>query len=132
MMAHKQRISPPVLGGSSLLAIFAVLCLTVFALLGLSTVLADERLNQVSVGAVSAYYEADTQAEEVFARLKQGEMPAEVTKENNIYRYSCPISENQTLQVEVEETAHGWEVRRWQTVTVTEWEEQPLNLWDGE
>lgn len=131
-MAHKQRLSPPVVGGSSLLVIFAVLCLTVFALLGLSTVLADERLTQASVGAVSAYYEADTQAEEVFARLRQGEMPAEGTKENNIYRYSCPISENQTLQVELEETAHGWEVRRWQAVTVTEWEEQPLNLWDGE
>ena len=57
-MHKKQRLSVPVVGGSSLLVIFAVLCMTVFALLSLSTVLADGRLNQASVEAVSAYYTA--------------------------------------------------------------------------
>lgn len=33
----EQQERAPVIGGSSLLVIFAVLCLTVFALLGLST-----------------------------------------------------------------------------------------------
>ncbi|MBR2383030.1 MAG: hypothetical protein IKA89_04720 [Anaerotignum sp.] len=131
-MHKKQRLSVPVVGGSSLLVIFAVLCMTVFALLSLSTVLADGRLNQASVEAVSAYYMADTQAEEIFAKLRQGELPEEVTETNGIYTYSCPISENQALQVELQKTAEGWKVLRWQAVVTAEWEEDTLNLWDGE
>ena len=131
-MHKKQRLSVPVVGGSSLLVIFAVLCMTVFALLSLSTVLADGRLNQASVEAVSAYYTADTQAEEIFARVRQGELPEEVTEKNGIYTYSCPISENQTLQVKLQKTAAGWKVLRWQAVVTAEWEEDTLNLWDGE
>ncbi|MBR4284340.1 MAG: hypothetical protein IKT48_06515 [Anaerotignum sp.] len=119
-------------GGSSLLVIFAVLCMTVFALLSLSTVLADGRLNQASVEAVSEYYTADTKAEEIFARLRQGEIPPEVTETNGIYIYDCPISENQTLHVEVQKTAEGWKILRWQAVVTAEWEEETLNLWDGE
>jgi len=131
-MHKKQRLSVPVVGGSSLLVIFAVLCMTVFALLSLSTVLADGRLSQASVEAVSAYYTADTQAEEIFAKLRQGELPEEVTEKNGIYTYSCPISENQALQVELQKTAAGWKVLRWQAVVTAEWEEDTLNLWDGE
>ncbi|MBR2062205.1 MAG: hypothetical protein IJ969_02710 [Anaerotignum sp.] len=131
-MHKKQRLSVPVVGGSSLLVIFAVLCMTVFALLSLSTVLADGRLNQASVEAVSAYYTADTQAEEIFARVRQGELPEEVTEINGIYTYSCPISENQALQVKLQKTAAGWKVLRWQAVVTAEWEEDTLNLWDGE
>lgn len=131
-MAKKQHFSVPAVGGSSLLVIFAVLCMTVFALLSLSTVLADGRLNRASVEAVTEYYEADTKAEEIFAELRQGEMPAEVTETNGIYTYICPISENQSLRVELQKTAEGWEVLRWQAVVTAEWEESTLNLWDGE
>ena len=38
------------------LAAFAVLCLTVFALLALSTVKAQSRLADVSLGAIADYY----------------------------------------------------------------------------
>ena len=131
-MDKRRRFSFPVVGGTSLLVIFAVLCMTVFALLSLSTVLADGRLNQASVEAVSAYYTADTQAEEIFAKLRQGELPEEVTETNGLYTYSCPISENQALQVELQKTAAGWKVLRWQAVVTAEWEEDTLNLWDGE
>ena len=54
---------PAAVGGSSLLVIFAVLCLTVFALLTLSTAAADSRLSQDAADAVEAYYQADSQAE---------------------------------------------------------------------
>ena len=50
-MARKQSFPIPAVGGSSLLVIFAVLCLTVFALLGLSTVQADIRLADASARA---------------------------------------------------------------------------------
>ena len=49
-MNDKQKVTLPAIGGSSLLVIFAVLCLTVFALLSLSTVQADNRLSDASAG----------------------------------------------------------------------------------
>ena len=56
-MAKKDKgsFAPPALGGISLLVVFAVLCLTVFALLSLSTVRADERRSDASAQAVTNY-----------------------------------------------------------------------------
>ena len=76
-MDKDTRMSTPIVGGSSLLVIFAVLCLTVFALLGLSTVQAGGRLTQTTANAVAAYYEADCAAEKIFARIRMGELPDE-------------------------------------------------------
>ena len=90
-MDKDTRVSVPIVGGSSLLVIFAVLCLTVFALLGLSTMQAGTRLSQTTMQAVSAYYQADCQAEEVFARLRSGELPECVMREDNVYSYCCII-----------------------------------------
>ena len=66
---EKSTFSPPALGGSSLLTVFAVLCLTVFALLSLSTVRADLRLAQHSRQAVQDYYAADARAQEILASI---------------------------------------------------------------
>ena len=71
----KERFSPPAVGGISLLVVFAVLCLTVFALLALATVQADARLAGASAQAVADYYAADCQAQELLARLRCGERP---------------------------------------------------------
>ncbi|MBD5133272.1 MAG: hypothetical protein HDT38_02190 [Clostridiales bacterium] len=74
-MAERKRegMAPPALGGSSLLVAFAVLALTVFALLSLSTVRADVRLADASAKAVEDYYAADVKAQEILARLRNGE-----------------------------------------------------------
>lgn len=131
-MDRKRRFSPPVVGGSSLLTVFAVLCLTVFALLSLSTVLADGRLSDLSAQAVTDYYEADCRAEEIFAKLRAGEIPAEVTEADGVYSYACPVSDTQTLMVSVQEQRTGWAVVQWKTVSTADWQEdESLNLWDG-
>ena len=120
----------PVIGGSSLLVIFAVLCLTVFALLGFSTVQADKRLADVSIQAVSDYYAADCAAEEILAKLRAGQLPEGVTLTGDVYAYSCPISPTQALQVEVR--SGDWEVLRWQAVSTIQWQENTdMELWDG-
>ena len=72
-----KRSGPAAVGGSSLLVIFAVLCLVIFALLSLSTVRADGRLSQASADAVKAYYKADCRAEEIVARLRPARSPTE-------------------------------------------------------
>ena len=131
MNRQQQKTQFPVIGGSSLLIIFAVLCLTVFALLGLSTVHANKRLSNISIQAVSDYYAADTQAEQILAALRTGEIPEGVSREGDVFSYACPISETQELQVQVH--SGDWKVLRWQSVSVTDWQaDESLNLWDGQ
>ena len=136
-VGERERFSPPAVGGGSLLVIFAVLCLTVCSLLGLSTVQADGRLSEASAKAVAAYYAADCRAEEILARLRDGELPegvtVSVTPEGDTYAYDCPISDTQTLAAEVlmEDTAYT--VLRWQAVSTADWEpDTGLELWDGD
>ena len=128
----KKNSAPPAVGGISLLVIFEVLCLTVFALLGLSTVRAEGRLCEKSAEAIKAYYHADTEAEEILAALRQGEVPDGVKKEGNLYSYECEISEVQKLVVEIMLEKDAYQVIRWQMVSTTQWqEEEDLHLWDG-
>ena len=131
-MADKRRFSPPVVGGSSLLVIFAVLCLTVFALLSLSTVQADGRLGDAAALAVSNYYQADCEAEEILAQLRQGRIPDGVAKTDNVYSYSCPISDTQCLEVEVQIAGTDYDILRWQAVSTADWQpDDSLPVWDG-
>ena len=131
-MDKRETFSPPAVGGSCLLVIFAVLCLTVFALLSLSTVQANGRLADASVAAVSAYYQADCQAEAVLARLRSGQVPEGVAADGDTYTYTCPISATQSLEVRVRLEGDSWTVLRWQAVSTVEWEaEDSLDLWSG-
>lgn len=129
----KGNFSPPALGGSSLLVVFAVLSLTVFALLSLSTVRADQRLGEASAKAVADYYAADSQAQEILARLRLGEVPEGVAVSGNRYTYRCPISETQALEVELEANEYGnFTIQRWQSVSTVEWEgSDDMEVWQG-
>lgn len=132
MKEHK-RFSPPAVGGVSLLVVFAVLALTVFALLSLSTAQADDRLADASVQAVTDYYEADCAAQEILARLRSGEMPPEVTVTEGVCTYRCLISDTQELLVELLLDGQEYTVLRWQAVSTETWTpDDSLDLWDGE
>ena len=131
-----KREAQPAVGGSALLVIFAVLCLTIFALLGLSTVQADKRLAEASAEAVKKYYEADTEAEMILASLRQGQVPIEgaskTEKNGDVYYYRCDVSEVQALEVEVKITEESYEILRWQLVSTTDWEaDDSLDVWNG-
>lgn len=135
-MEHKKErgaFAVPVVGGSSLLVIFAVLTLTVFALLSLSTVRADERLSLASAQAVSDYYAADCAAQEILAQLLAGEWVEGVEQQHNLYSYSCKISDSQILNVTVQlEDEGGYTVLCWQAVPSGDWKpDDSLHLWDG-
>lgn len=133
---RQERFSPPAVGGISLLVVFAVLCLTVFALLALTTVQADTRLADASAKAVTDYYAADCQAQEILARLRNGERPegVKVLGFDPVHAsYACPISETQELQVSVRIGADGsCTVLRWQAAPAGEWEsDDSMDVWDG-
>ena len=115
----RSGFSFPVVGGTSLLVLFAVLCLITFAVLSLSTVKAGDRLGEASAEAVMEYYAADYEAERILAQLRSGILPEGVVVEGDVYGYSCPVSETQRLQVSVQKVGEDWKVLRW--MVVTEW-----------
>ena len=130
MDRNEQKTSAPMIGAASLLVIFAVLCMTVFALLGLSAVRADGRLSDVRAEAVADYYTADSRAEEILAQLRRGEMPGGVRLSEGIYTYSCPISDTQALLVRVRQ--EDWQILSWQAVSTATWQgSDELPVWDG-
>ena len=132
-MNKEDRFSPPAVGRISLLVAFAVLCLTVFALLSLSTVQAQKRLSDASHKAVGEYYAADSEALRILALLRSGEAVPEVSYSDGIYSYTCPISGTQVLEVEVSLSGEDYEILRWQAVPDgQDGEESGFDLWDGE
>lgn len=129
---NKRKIQPPIVGGSSLLVIFAVLCLTVFALLGFSTVQADMRLSDASAEAVAEYYEAELQAETILCEIRSGNIPEGVNAAGDRYAWACRISDTQELQAEIRFDGKDWEILRWQAVSTADWEEEnTLSVWNG-
>ena len=143
----KENFSPPAIGGSSLLVVFAVLALTVFALLSLSTVRADVRLGDTAAQAVKDYYAAEMKAQEVLAQLRDGgrgavseyavlEMYAMYPDGcETTYSYTIPISENRSLEVTVAVSPDGtdYSVQRWESVYTGDWVfDDSLYVWDGE
>lgn len=138
MAKERERFSPPALGGGSLLTVFAVLALTVFALLSLSTVRADVRLGDAAASAVADYYEADGKAQAALACLRTGRpLPADITVypdgAENIYSYAVPISDKQELQVSVQISEKDYKILRWEAVRTEDWvPDGGLDVWDGE
>ena len=132
-MDKKSGASITLYGSASLLAIFAVLCIVVFAMLSLSTAQAYDRLADASADAVTEYYLADFDAEKIFAELRGGKQPDGVEKNDNNYRYSCFISETQRLEVELLLKNGNWQVLRWQAVSVADHQpDESITVWSGQ
>lgn len=129
---NADRFSPPAVGASSLLVIFAVLCLTIFALLSVSSVQADERLSRAYAQTVAGYYAAETEAEEILARLRAGDIPPNVSydADADIYSYACIISDTQRLAVQVRVNGAAYRVISWQQQSTVDWTtDDTLELW---
>ena len=131
-MNKKINIPAPV-GGSSLLVIFSVLCFSVFSMLALATVKADERLADDSCDAVTDYYKADCEAERILGELREGIVEDHVTQKNNYYAYQCPVNDTQSLNVVVEITGKTYQIHQWKLEETVQWEpERYLDLFDME
>ena len=130
-MKKQETFSPAAVGGSSLMVIFAVLCMTVFALLTLSSVQAERRLADAATQSVTAYYEADLKAEKIVARLRAGEQIPGLEEKNGTYEFEIPISGRQTLAVALAQREDDWVILRWQAVTREDELDETLNVWKG-
>ncbi len=127
----RDNSSVSLVGGTSLLLIFSVLCLTVFAVLSLSTAKAGDQLSLSSEQSVLEYYAADTEAEEILATLRRGDYVDGVEEEDSVYSYSCPVNERTSLFVEVRIDGTEYEILRWQTAVEESMIEENWDVWDG-
>ena len=129
-MKNKTFLSPPAVGISSLLVIFAVLCLSVFTLLSISTVQADARLAEKNRQAVTDYYRADCHAQTILAQLRGGEVPQGVSRQDGQYHYYCQQSDTQALFVRVD--ARDLRVLEYRSVSTLDWQaDDRIIVWDG-
>ena len=121
---------PVIIGASSLLVIFSVLCLTVFAMMSLSTVQMDERLLSKTVETVRARAEADAEAQKRLSELRND--PEASSADGELHSFSCPVSDHTVLRVEVIISGTEYEIIRWQEETVGDWmPDDTLHLWNG-
>lgn len=121
----------PIVGLISLIVIGTVLCMTIFALLGISGANASDRMAREAAEAAKNYYAADKEAEIIFAEIRSGKIPEGVKVENGEYSYVLTVSDIQKLYVTVKSNDGGWTVLRWQTVSEVGYDEK-IDLWDGQ
>ena len=146
MMDEKSaRFAMPA-GTTSLIMIFAVLCLTVFAIITLSTAQREMKLAQASAQAVSDYYSADSLAEEMTLEIGQqlaaGNLPSQlgqttihsfVDEAGTHLRFLCPIDEAQALDISLFWAGDELSVLRWQVTDTQAWQpDDSIPVWSGD
>lgn len=142
-------------GYVSVMLIFAIICLTIFAVLSFKAALSTDSFNERSGEFLKQYYTADTSAKETLSKLndcafeaKNSEFFEEEFEENakkidgvSVKRvqsgfsasYSVSINERQMLAVNVVFDANGkYTIMQWQSQNVFEENSNShLNVWDG-
>jgi len=141
----KEKIRGAGVGTISLVMIFATLCLTVFAMLTLSTSNTEKILADRTSHFVKSYYEADSQATKIRAALldsyNRGVFPESVDGVYVAYEesagetfvsYSCKISDVQELLVRLRLDTNGDTVLEWRAGYSQDWIfDDSVNVWDG-
>ena len=130
-MKKRESSHAGIIGACSLLTIFGVLCLTILALLSLRAALTEKKMAEVSSQAVSAWYQADLEAQRIFAELREENAVPGVEFDGECYHFDVPISQKQTLEVVLENEGSSWTVLRWQAVAHPEEINENLPVWQG-
>lgn len=128
-------------GAVSLVMIFAVLCLTVFSVLTLSTATGESRLAQATAQHTADYYAADAQATAIAAQLRQGSREPEIEGIPIVYEdasdgqraiFSVPAGQNQALSVVLLLQNQSYAILKWELTYSGDWQaDQSIAVWDG-
>ena len=129
-------------GSASIILVFAVLCLTIFSLISLTTANANQALTERQVQTVTGYYQADTLAERVLSQLLAlDEIPASILGvditvdgdgQTDYVAYTCPASDGKALFVQVALYQNRYDIVYWQLFDTEEWTpDESLKVWDG-
>ena len=122
----RKNFSPGLPGVSALITILAVLCMAIFSVLSLSTVLSARRLTNRAAEHSTAWYAAEAEAENQLAELRQ-------KGETGEFSFSVPISDNLALCVSVRTEENGsYEILQWQQMYTADWTaDDSLDVWTG-
>lgn len=122
----KQNTSRNFIGITSIIFIFIVLCLSVFALLSVNSARQSLASVQRSADAVTRYYAADSSAQLWIHQVK-----AEGPAGEDVLEREFPISDSQTLRVALDGTT--FEILSYQVVNNEVLEiDDSLQVWQGE
>lgn len=139
-------------GGSSILSVFVILCLTTFATLALVSAQADLRLTTRSAQSVTLYYQADAQAQELLAELADYSQEALTSQEVQtltyvtavepdpdgvVVRFSIPMDETRNLEGSIRfDSTGGQEIQYYRVASATPAGgitlEDNLDVWNGQ
>lgn len=134
------------MGSASIILVFTVLCLAIFALLTYASAHADKSLADASARMTKSYYAADTLAEQILAEVLASEDVPDEYLGVDIYNewdwmagverviFSCPVTDTQELYVEAVISIDSYDVLVWKVRNITEdtWEpESGLPVWEG-
>lgn len=110
-MNKKKQFFGMNIGSASMLLIFVILCMVSFAALTIISANADRRLSRRIADRTTAYYDACNSAQESLAGIDQvlirqysssASMEEYFLAEGHSKSYAIPISDTQTLLVEIE------------------------------
>lgn len=126
-------------GSASILLVFAVLSLTIFSVITFQAALTDQSLTTVWEQAVTAYYQADAQAESIVSEiLGRDDTPSfvqgvDIEVDGNIFAFSLPVSEQKELSVRIAVADGSYETLEWKMRDVGGWAafDDGWDLWDG-
>jgi cell division protein FtsL len=148
-MKHKKRVPVTQIGTVSLLMIFIVLCMVIFAVLALSETARDYAFSQKLAEHTTQYYEASGQAEQLLAqidtRLKNDGILAdfsdltitmEYQEETLLLQYQVDLNDSQALSVvlripasDTSRNGSRFDVISWREIQTTQWQgENTLKL----
>lgn len=124
-------------GAVSLVMIFCVLCLAVFATLTYAAADRERQLAELTARRAAEYYAADAEATRVVAMLARGETPnAEIVYGHapETAEFAVPINDAQELHVSVALPGDGsCRILDWSAVYVGTWEtDDIIEIWDGD
>lgn len=123
-------------GSVSLVLIFSVLCLTIFALLTLSTARNDAALAERAAQSAQDYYAADTEGQHVCAQLlnalQNGERPTsvrgtQVTYDDAFAYFSVAAGDDRYIAAEV---SYNGEILQWKEISGENWSpDESINVY---
>lgn len=133
-------------GSATLVMLFSVLCLTIFAVLSVVTAGNAWTLAEKSADAVTNYYAADSQAIQIYHQISadfDGDLTFPANYDQILHQidqlegidylsYWVDIDDNQALWVQLSHTDGTLQILRWQVEQVGTWNaDQSLNVWGG-
>ena len=130
-------------GVISLVVIFVVLAICIFAVLSLVTAQTENKLAKATVGALEDYYKADYTAARVFEDARQKFQSGDhldaiaqalnLEYEDGVLSAGFAVGDKQVLYMALREQGGSLVAASWQLLRIEDWNpDDTIDVWDGE